>query len=332
MDVSAPEDLEDIGAAATPEGYVAFVYADANNMGGFLSELRTPEEYRQFAEAVYEATEAATFTALASHLHPAKGKHPFEVLSIGGDDVLLIVPAQAALRIAIKIAEEGSGRLATTLPSFPAAQPEENQWNLFHRVKFCAGRGGPQSKIAFSSGVVIAQQHTPVFLLQRLAEELLKSAKKRAKELSRDSQTFYGATIDFASLKSIGMIASNVDDFRQRALRRDYRHLTARPYTLPEIKALLKAVEELKKSDFPRSQLYRLREQIEKGWLASTVDYLYFLSRSQDAEDLRKVLDEVWVGQYGRAGEVGLWLKREHGEWETILGDLLEIYDFVPGE
>jgi len=331
--VTAPDDLKDIADVADPPEYVGMVFADANNMGGFLSSLRTPDDYQQFAEEVYKATEEATFTALASHLHPAKGKHPFEILCIGGDDVLLIVPAQAALPIAVTIAEKASEELARTLPKFLAAQTPAEQWSLFQRVK--ADGQAPadqQSQIAFSSGVIIAQQHTPVFLLQRLAEELLKSAKKKAKELSNGSRKYYGATIDFASLKSIGMIATNVDDFRGRALKRDKLHLTARPYTIPEIKALLTTIKELKKSDFPRSQLYRLRQQIEKGWLASTVDYLYFRSRSADAESLREVLDEVWVGQHGRAGGIGLWLKRAPDEWETILGDLLEIYDFVSAE
>jgi len=156
---------------------------------------------------------------------------------------------------------------------------------------------------------------------------------------------FYGATVDFLVLKSTGMIATNVRDFRQSALKRNNLYLTARPYTVPELEALLEAVKSLKREGFPRSQLHRLREQLEKGWLASIVEYLYLqarLRRAEEvgkarAEEVRKALDGVWVGlqDRGRPGSIGPWMRRESDngedhEFETVLGDLVEIYDFVP--
>lgn len=128
------------------------------------------------------------------------------------------------------------------------------------------------------------------------------------------------------------MIATNIRDFRENSLRRGSLHFTAKPYTGPELGALLKAVTTLKRADFPKSQLYRLREQIEKGWLVSTADYLYFQSRSAHADNLRSAIDNVWVstGQHGWAQSMGLWLPRDENKLETILADLVEIYDFVP--
>jgi CRISPR-associated protein Cmr2 len=300
-------------------------------MGTLLEGLQTPVRYQEFAEAVYQATMEATFTALATHLHPYRQEkrwlHPFEVLSIGGDDVFLIVPAHVALPMAIGIAQEVEEKLV----QHGVAYDKSYEWRRVHRI------AQPpdwqplriQSKVSLSSGVVIANQHTPIFFLRRLVEELLKSAKAKAKEL-RD-KGFYGATIDFIALKSIGMIATSIRDFRENSLRRDSVHLTAKPCTAPELDALLKAVKTLKCADFPKSQLYRLREQIEKGWLASAVDYLYFQSRSSHADDLQKSLDAVWTGidEHGWCN-IGLWMRMGDNKLETILADLVEIYDFVP--
>ena len=90
-------------------------------------------------------------------------------------------------------------------------------------------------------------------------------------------------------------------------------YLTAKPYTEPELSALLLAVASLKQAAFPKSQLYRLREQLTKGWLASTVDYLYLQARSQQAETLRRVLDASWIGyeRHGHTASTGVWLRRD---------------------
>ncbi|NPV30714.1 MAG: type III-B CRISPR-associated protein Cas10/Cmr2 [Firmicutes bacterium] len=338
----APDDLDDIAKASEPEDFIGVIYADGNNMGALLEELKTPADYQEFAEAVYQETMNATFTALATHLrprrlHPKKDRwlHTFEVLSIGGDDVFLIVPAHVALPVAITIAQEAEKALSR----YPITQQTKDyQWRRVHRIQMQNERGpAVQSKVSLSAGVVIAEQHTPIFFLRQLVEELLKSAKAKAKRL-RD-EDYYGATIDFLVLKSTGMIATNIRDFRGRVLKRNNLHLTAKPYTVPELRALLDAVKALKRADFPRSQLYRLREQLEKGWLASVVEYFYFQARLRHSEEVRKALEGVWTGteQHGWPGNIGLWMRRENDEpdkyeykFETVLGDLVEIYDFVP--
>lgn len=333
----APDDLDDIAAASEPAGFIGIIYADGNNMGALLEKLKTPADYQEFAEVVYRETKNATFTALVKHLRPhqrgGEWLHPFEVLSIGGDDVFLIVPAHAALPIAITIAEEAEKALS----GYPITQGAKGyEWRRVHRIQIPNCRESTvQSKVSLSSGVVIADQHTPIFFLRRLVEELLKSAKAKAKRL-RDKD-YYGATVDFQVLKSTGMIATNIHDFRRSALKRNNLHLTAKPYTVPELYALLEAVKTLKRADFPRSQLYRLSEQLEKGWLASLAEYFYFQARLRRSEEVRKALDEVWTGTEQQKGpkSIGLWMRRENDdpenyEFETVLGDLVEVYDFVP--
>lgn len=337
--VSPPEDLDDIAEASQPEGFIGVVYADGNNMGALLQELKTPRDYQEFAEVVHEGIINATFTALAKQLRPyhredRKWVHPFEVLSIGGDDLFLLVPAQAALSIAIIIAEEVERALRQE-DVIPKAKGYT--WERVHRVQ-CQDENpaDSQSKVSLSTGVLIADHHTPVFFLSRIVEELLKSAKARAKELRGNG--YYGGTVDFQVLKSIGMIATDIRDFRERAFRRKKNlRLTAKPYTLPELRALLNGARRLKRVGYPKSQLYRLHEQLGEGWLASIVEYLYSQARISGGEELRSVLDKQWVGGERANGlaSLGPWIRRErvgssNYDFETVVGDLLEIYDFVP--
>jgi CRISPR-associated protein Cmr2 len=111
------------------QGFVAYIYADGNNMGGYIQTIKTPEKYQEFSRDIFQATENSVYQALAEHLHPHKlqnlsdpdnenrnGKwiHPFEIIAIGGDDVIIIVPANKALQIASTIGEGFECRLAKT--------------------------------------------------------------------------------------------------------------------------------------------------------------------------------------------------------------------------
>ena len=111
QDPDGPNDLSDIAKASDPENFIAFIYADGNNMGGYLEKIQTPAQYRQFSERVFVAMQKATFKALAK-LEPIWIKDdnntqryvfPFEIISIGGDDLILIVPGDKALEIAHEI-------------------------------------------------------------------------------------------------------------------------------------------------------------------------------------------------------------------------------------
>jgi CRISPR-associated protein Cmr2 len=339
-----PLDLHEIGEASQPNGYVGVIYADGNNMGALLETLHSPEAYHHFAETVFRETQDAVFAALATSLHPTHVErteqqrkqedwvHPFEILSIGGDDLFLIVPAHQALPIALQIAQTLEGQLKQDkqFQVDTAYDPEQ-----VHRcpVDTPSGIGkAPQSTVGLSVGVLLADAKTPIFFLQNLVEQLLKSAKRRAKELKKQ-QYYFGGTIDFMALKSVTMITSKLTEFRDSALRvgasecRD--RLTARPYTLTEMQQLLETVRTLKTTVFPRSQLYALRSDLWEGRWASTVNYLYFTERLGERErtQLRTVLDQRWC-----KGGAAPWrpLESERAA-ETVLADLIELYDFVEG-
>jgi CRISPR-associated protein Cmr2 len=376
--VEPPDDLSEIGEKSKPAGFIGIVYADGNNMGALLEELRTPAEYHTFAESVYEATKNAVFAALKNNLDHQAG-YPFEILSIGGDDFFLIVPAHVALPIACDIAREVEATLRTKSQFI---YPEGYEWQNVQRCQQSESDIlQPQSKVSLSAGVVIADASTPVFYLADLAEQLLKTAKRRAKWLKR-AHHYYGGTVDFLALKSVTMISGRVEEFRQMALTRRVemraprwlspavenaqqntlarlgRRLYARPYTIAEMEALLESARQLKQAEFPRSQLYRLRESLRLSRTRGTVDYHYFLSRDKSLRETREAIESLWNPKQKAALEAApappsntstlwradgqAWLHpwrmrgQEHAKdddrWETIWYDLIELYDFVSKE
>lgn len=54
QEIEIAESLTQLGNVSN--GYIAYIYADINNMGGFIQKLRTPKEYQYFSQDVDNAT------------------------------------------------------------------------------------------------------------------------------------------------------------------------------------------------------------------------------------------------------------------------------------
>jgi CRISPR-associated protein Cmr2 len=267
-----------------------------------------------------QANETAVAQALKRFIAPVVKANdpvwPFEIITIGGDDVLLFVPADQALEIAAAIAD-----------SFEQAMREPDS----------------QQQISLSAGVLIMPDATPIRFARDLVEQLLDSAKQRSKREG------VGSTIDFMALKSATMITNRVESYRSVALQRGRRHnhadtprstlrLTQRPYTLDQLKQFLEACRALKTAHFPRSQLYQLREITEQGdILRSAVDYRYFVERGKQRERHQSGSYTTFDRhiQLLCAGQPWIPCRRISGEYTTVhqydtpLLDLIEIFPFV---
>jgi len=323
-------DIQQIGAASN--GFIGMIYADGNNVGRELARKKTPQEYRTFSEELECAAREAVFAALAEHLLPTEVRdedgakvviHPFEILTIGGDDLILIVPGTQALTIALTIG-------ATFEEKLGLSEKRTHDDRYLPTTDFDAYT----PKIGLSAGVVVAKDDAPIFFLRLLAEELLGSAKKK----SRINPNAGGA-VDFMVMKSITMVTDKIEGFRKEALEGKQCRLTARPYLWPELAGLIDTLRALIAAGVPRSQLYRLRAAMEpardQGHWASTLEYLY--TRTRQGKDqgaaLQQHIEMNWPGAQGSPP----WMRREPppgeelkgSEWETIWADLVEIYDMV---
>jgi CRISPR-associated protein Cmr2 len=329
--INPPKDVDDIAAAGG--GYIGMIYADGNNVGRRVARCQTPQDYQDLSRELDDASKHAVFRALSERLRPHNGVHPFEVLTIGGDDILLIVPGTAAFDIALDIAYHFEKALGVdpdgTNQRHDRYAGDDKQTARFHRY---------MPDIGLSAGVVIAQESAPIFFLYDLVTELLKNAKKAARERQP------GGAVDFMVMKAITMVTDRIKSFRDAALgTSSSRRLTARPYTWHELAGLVATVRALKRESFPRSQLYRLRrvmeDEVAPSTIASTMEYLYTRVRLRTAlqDVLRDHIEDRWQGTVGQPPDVAPWLTSKKPASsttyrETIWADLIEMYDMVKEE
>ena len=349
------------------DGFVAYIYADGNNMGGYIQkQIRTPEDYQQFSEDIFNATEKSVYLALTQHIQPirinpdpdsgrkSQGEvwiHPFEIITIGGDDVLLIVPANKALEVAKTISEKFEEILVSTgRYQIPDADKSDN----VSYQRYCNERIRPlpsQCLLSTSIGVLITADDTPIYYADKLVSQLLKSAKEKAKSLKdvRNQKgdliySHFGGTVDFLSMKSVTMISSNIKEFRKEGLTKKINKLTtlklyAVPYTLYELGGLIEVVKALKKAKFPKSQLYQIRSLLENGKQTAILNYRYFRVRLQEGQaELKREFEEAWCKAKTNEGNLAPWMYDDGKSapqhlndpfYETIWRDIVDIYDFI---
>jgi hypothetical protein len=288
-------DLDRIG------DYIAFIYADGNEIGETFSKVRSVSSYRHFSEGLKEATENAIFEALYSGLSSnptrkdgANTYFPFEILNIGGDDVAVLVPAPFSWKVALKFLEE-----------------------FEERTKELAKELGKE-KFTSSCGILIAKSSYPMHYTERLAEGLLKKAKKKAKEEIKSAVCHLYLTTSIASEDAEELLK----DFYER--EHGKFTLTLRPYTLEEAQAILDRIGDLK---IATSQIYKLAQSLEKGIHFSYGFYLYQLIRgSVEGKENRfqKKIEDLFKKQLGCGEPNMLWKETEKG-FATPLYDILEL-------
>lgn len=325
----SPQTVSEIAQASQARaGYVAFLYLDGDRIGQLLQEIRGRDAYGAVSQALREVTEDAVYGALSRHLQPASVKgdamreeigqsklvgkdiliHPFEIITIGGDDVLLIVPAHAAIPIAADI-----GRVFG-----------EQMTAAVERIT------GMARRVTMSAGVVVADDHTPVHVLRDLAEQLLKEAKKQ------------GGAVDFHVLKSADMLDRKVDAVREAYPYRLEKvgkggkpvSLLGRPYSHDEALTLWQELKALKRVSFASSQMAMLGESLLDGRQASTLFFHYQKERPTHREaylHLQELLEKLHSAS---ARDPLPWQETpgEEVSHRTALWDVAELYDFVPSE
>lgn len=327
-----PLDISVIASACNPRNrnkrhYVAFIYADGDGVGSFVESRPTRNEYQKTSESLRDATWYAVTFALANNLaiqpldnpmspdeteeERQRPTQPFEIITVGGDDVMLIVPAHVALQVARDLTAK---------------------FTEYLEREGIKGEGRP---LTLSAGVVIAPMHMPVRLMRDFAIELLKKgAKQRARKESI-------AAVDFQVFTSTALQGTDVMTMRRRAPytiappddpKGKPLRLFHRPYTLPELDRLLKALAVLNEADFPTSQLYPLAAALEGGRRRGTLFYLY--QRSRLKKEHREALAQVEAIVGARPGQDPTpWYRASFDSayaFSTTLRDVAELYDFVP--
>jgi CRISPR-associated protein Cmr2 len=353
-EVQPARTLRNIGS--TSAGFVAYIYADGNNVGGYIQKIRTALDYQAFSNDVSIATEYAVYLALAQHLRPryidadpdsgfdqAARIHPFEIVTIGGDDVLLIVPADKALEITQTIGESFEKILLREIVVVSDVTIARNYQvesaqsiadpNQIHRYQH-QEHPAPNShcQLSLSAGVLITALNTPIYYAEKLVNQLLKSAKQKARSL----ENYHGGTVDFLVMKAVTMLSSKISEFRDQGLlkvRDSHRlKLYAAPYTLHELSGLIRTVQALKRVEFPRSQLYQIRSFLEQGRRTAILNYRYFRVRLAQGAELQQQFEQAWCSATTNNGNLAPWMYVQSANqptYETIWYELVDLYPFV---
>ena len=259
------ESLTDIGERSSRRNYIGVVYADGNAMGKIVQALDRSETFRQFSQIVDESIREACFTALSQISQPdvervrkaLKENCRFEPLAaeimlLGGDDLLVVVPANRALNFALQVTEAFE-RL--TQEKIAALQDAKTQ-------RFFRDQLGDRG-FTISCGVAIAKSNYPFYLSLDLAEQLLKNAKRQNSHYPQP-EAQRAARIDFHVVAGANSHAlQKVRETTYQVSTDSSAPRTLRPLSRSQLETLRDAVQELHNVGnvgFPRSKLHELQE------------------------------------------------------------------------
>jgi hypothetical protein len=336
-DTKRPEDLNVFGEFRRAKDYLGLIYADANGMGKKLDELSTLQEIQDFAQKIDEAVYWAMCEVVSDHL-PVKDLgeswvFPFDILLIGGDDLVLVTPAAQAMAVAYALAER-----------FYVLANGNQQRDSTKQTE----------KHSLSVGVVLAPTNYPFSLLLNLVEDTLKFAKKDGSKVLAKKESEYGRTrINFLVVSgNTSQSFGKVYDLWHRKGKTSQHsfYATMRPYTLEQLKFLLVMLREGSRHSLGRSKLHQLREAVLQLNLSTSVTESLAVLRSWKEKERDFVVKKVYsteigypLSQWDEQNPTALfpvvtfpWLvdNKEKGvkRYSTLLLDFVELYDFVARE
>lgn len=301
--ISEAQNFEAIGMQSTPPNYIGFLHADGDGMGTLIRtivETYGLDGYKKISSAIDEAAHYATAHALHA-AYPLPGKElPFEVITIGGDDIMLVCTADAVLGIAASISQSFAARLEPIVKELLGTQAV------------------PPSA---SVGVVIAHTSHPIINMQQRATELLKRAKHVPRTIGIRDGFIDFHIVSSPSLEPIRAIREKQYQDVQEAAPR-----TMRPYARSEFATLLQQAGYI--ATIPGSKRAQLYEAAlhSRDRISTTLDILRIQTRMQqaDAQILLQALNALGVGvRYPFATN-----KRDQDV--LPLADLIEAAEFVP--
>jgi len=340
--------------------YLGLIYADANNMGKRLELITNLTDAQKFATIVDNGVYRALAVAIKENTVIKKiakedetedvddqddsgenedvdeGKEerrkplfPFDVLLIGGDDIIIVTHSSVAMQIARTMAQEFYRWTSQQFKhSFPSWSEEEKQG------------------LTLSVGVVLAPIKYPFGLLFKLVEGTLQAAKKKGAELSTD-EAYGKSCINFVTVTgNTGSEYKTVYDRLQREVEASNAMLyaTLRPYTLAEMDRMLNLLQKGHTKGLGRTKLHQIREAVlERNLTTSVVTGISALRNWKDDQRTFIVRELYAFGRLNaspvdatqRLGQVTFpwYFDSEDQEmrevYRTPLLDFVELYDFV---
>ena len=253
------ETLEDIAGRF---GFVGVIYGDANNMSAAIDSVRNPAQMREFSERTDRVVREVVYEALQRHI----GETRFEIIALAGDDIFLIVPGDHAYNIALTI-----GRMF-----------DDRFRNLSDR----------KANITMSLGVCITHYKLPVHYSFSLAQQLLKSAKRKAWQTRKTNST---GTMDWMVIENESAAYSEIDEIRSEMWTGHDPAYTLRPYTWDQAEAMRQFTRSIR--DY-KARAFEFRQSLFVMTKAEAdLFFEYQMSRHTDKSNSQKGNQESDQGQ-----------------------------------
>ena len=296
-----PEVFDDLGGMSKPENYMALIYADGDSMGKVLENLQNLNQVKQFSEVVNNAIYQSVPEAVLAYLPPGDKHFPFDIMMLGGDDLVMVTTAHKAIEVSMKISQKFS---------------ELTEKNLGERL-------------TLSVGIAIAHTKFPFSSLLNLADQALKFAKKEAVKRKRHGQeTGTEGLINFIVVNNSNSL--DFDSYYEETLSDDDENIyrTLRPYNLEDLRYIVETIRCLKKENFPSGKLNGLRDAIFQNRNQSILEGLMFFSRTKDKKQQLIFRNFLTHFSTNSAFPCFPWFK-ESEDYHSPFLDLIELYDFI---
>lgn len=310
-----PRDFNDFRNFTHGKEYLGLIYADANSMGKAMEKHSTTlQELQEFAKKIDDAVFAAMGHAITTHLPLEGNTFPFDVLLVGGDDIVLVTPADKAMQVAQTLGDTFREATGETL----------------------------------SIGVVLAPVKYPFALLYSLVDETLKAAKKSGAKLQQDTSNDDKqdkTRVNFVVVTgntSLGYQKQYSEMHREpEGGNKNEFYATLRPYALSDLNWLIDQLQQGNKKRLGRTKLHQLREAILRLDQTTTIVEALALLRNWRKEerdfmkDMVQHFDTRLTRRQKEMGPLFPWFldgtesNESKSVYRTPLLDFIELYDFV---
>jgi CRISPR-associated protein Cmr2 len=326
-----PETTDDLAAGSQPGNYLGFLYADGNSMGKHFQGCSTGGEYRRLSTLVSRSLHLALWLALNHHFRDLTGDTiPFEVIALGGDDLILLCTADRVLPLAVTVSKLFT-RISARLENVDSIDEESVRVAGQAALATLAESFDETDHLTLSCAAVIAHPKQPILNIEEQARGLLSSAKRAYPGQS---------AIDFHIVSS--SVLRDVAAVRREEYQLDDQtRLTARPLLRHEMETLQTHVSRIKGggegSALPRTRLNALYQSLFAGREAASFEtfFLYYRLAQAQRSRLDALFDAFAIATPPTAQGPGMpWGERlRNGKPDgtfTVLADLAELYEFVP--
>ena len=257
-----PRDFTKVGenASGRAKGTIGLVYADGNAMGRLVQKLNHPDVCESFSKTVDGSIRTACFLGLGEvcaaeiEANCKRGPDdplrvlPADILLLGGDDLLVILPGDRAVAFAERICGHFERLTREKLDAIDAGPAQD----FFQEC----GLGGDRG-MTISCGVALAHDSYPFYLLLDLAEELLRSAKAAGSKDPRKQDYWAPSYVDFHRV--VTSSSHQVSQVRREVYYTESeRPRTLRPVPVEQVERLRQGVDVLRESGLPRNKLHGL--------------------------------------------------------------------------